>query len=368
MMMRKPLFALLAALTLAFMPAQAHEGHDDDDTPAVNSNGPTRLPDGSVFLPKPAQRQLTVRTALAQAGDLPRSVELAAQVVMDPNAGGRVQSTLAGRVQPGPQGLPTAGQAVRKGQVLAYVQASTTPAEQAAQTAQLLEWRAAQALAEKRLARLQELGDTVPRKELEALESEHASLAARAAALSNGLSAREALTAPVSGVIASSNAVAGQVVDAGELLYEVVDPTRLEIEALTFDPALAGDIAAAHALAGSVALPLQFVGGAHALREQALPLRFKAEHKNTATWVLGQRLTIVVQTRSRVAGLAVPTAALVRSPSNQNMVWVKTAPEQFSPRVVTFEPLDGARVAVTSGLQAGERVVVQAAPLINQIR
>ena len=35
------------------------------------------------------------------------------------------------------------------------------------------------------------------------------------------------LRAPVSGVIASASVVAGQVVDARELLFEVIDPTRL---------------------------------------------------------------------------------------------------------------------------------------------
>jgi len=36
--------------------------------------------------------------------------------------------------------------------------------------------------------------------------------------------------------------------------------------------------------------------------------------------------------------------------------------------VVTVEPLDGASVAITSGLKAGDRVATQAAALINQIR
>ena len=38
------------------------------------------------------------------------------------------------------------------------------------------------------------------------------------------------------------------------------------------------------------------------------------------------------------------------------------------PRTVTVEPLDGANVAVTSGLRAGDRVVVRAATLVNQVR
>ena len=41
------------------------------------------------------------------------------RVIMDPNASGRVQAVHGGRVEPGPKGLPVAGQAVRRGDVLA---------------------------------------------------------------------------------------------------------------------------------------------------------------------------------------------------------------------------------------------------------
>jgi cobalt-zinc-cadmium efflux system membrane fusion protein len=75
-----------------------------------------------------------------------------------------------------------------------------------------------------------------------------------------------------------------------------------------------------------------------------------------------------VQSDLTVKGQTVPSAAVLKNPSNQNIVWVKQSPERFTPRVITFEPLDGASVAVTSGLKAGERVVTQGASLLNQIR
>ena len=360
---------LMLLLALGCAPAWSGDGHDHGDAaPAANANGPGRLPDGSVFLPKAAQRQLAVRTMVAHEAELARSVELAGRVVMDPNAGGKVQATTGGRLEAGPGGLPSVGQVVRKGQVLAYVAASAAPIERAGQAAQLAELRAARALADKRLARLKELSDTVPRKEIEAAESELASLSARAAAVAGGLGAREALVAPVSGVIASANAVAGQVLDARELVYEVVDPTRLNIEAVTFDAALASDVAGASVAVGRERVPLRFVGAARALREQALPLTFQARQQALAALALGQPVRVFVQTRSRVQGFAVPSAALMRSPANQTIVWVKTAPERFEPRVVATEPLDGVSVAVTSGLKTGERVAAQGATLINQVR
>ena len=365
---------LLAALSIALAGATwnalADEGHDHgDEGPAVAAgNGPRRLPDGSVFLPKPAQRQIGVRTLVAEAGQLPRTFVLAGKVVMDPNAGGKVQALVAGRLEAGPRGLPSIGQAVKKGEVLAYVLPSADQIERSNQAAQLAELQAARALAEKRLARLKELADTVPKKETEAAESELASLGARATAVGRGLSNRDALIAPVTGVIASSNAVAGQVVDARELIFEIIDPTRLQVEALAYDSEAATDVAAASLAVGAQRVALRYIGAAGSLREQALPLVFGTQEAALSGLAVGQPVQVFVQTRSTVQGIAVPAAAILKNPANQTIVWVKTAPERFEPRPVSIAPLDGVRVAVTSGLRPDERVATQAATLINQIR
>ncbi|WP_374439017.1 efflux RND transporter periplasmic adaptor subunit [Inhella sp.] len=366
-----PASILALALACAFAPATwAGEGHDHGDAPAaVNANGPQRLPDGSVFLPKPAQRQIGLRTMAVEAAQLPRALELNGHIAMDPNAGGKVQALQAGRLEAGPRGLPSLGQAVRKGEVLAYVLPASDTLERANQTAQLAELRAAQGLAAKRLARLKELADSVPRKEIEAAESELASLAARSAAIAGGLGGREALVAPISGVIASARAVAGQVLDARELVFEVVDPTRLRVEALSFEAALAGDVATAYLPVGSDKLKLRFVGAGRSLREQALPLSFQLEDpKALAHLAIGQPVKVVVQTRSQLSGMAVPAASLVKNPANQTILWVKSAAERFEPRVVTAVPLDGATLAITRGLKAGDRVVTEGATLVNQVR
>jgi len=362
--------AALLALTPPVWAGPGHDGgHDGPGAdPAATGSGPKRLPDGSVFLPKPAQRQMGVRTLVGEAKQVPRATELSGRVVMDPNAGGKVQALVAGRLEAGPRGLPSLGQAVRKGEVLAYVLPATAAIERSNQSAQLAELGASRSLASKRLARLQELADTVPRKEIEALESEVASLGARINAVGAGLSARDALVAPVTGVIASANAVAGQVVDARELLFEVIDPMRLRIEALAYDAALAADLGGAFMSVGGQKVPLIFVGASRSLREQALPLVFRAEGQALSQLAVGQPVAVVLQSRSLVAGVPVPAASLMKNAANQTIVWIKTAPERFEVRVVTAEPLDGATVAVTSGLKVGDRVATQGATLINQIR
>ena len=360
---------LVSAALCAPLAAQAGEGHDHGDAPpAATGNGPKRQPDGSVFLPKPAQRQLGVRTLVAAEGQHPQSFELAGTVVMDPNAGGKVQAALAGRLEAGPKGLPGVGQAVRKGEVLAYVVPTVGAIERSNQVAQQAELRAARDLAARRVARLKELADTVPRKDIEAAESELLSLTQRAGAVGAGLANRDALVAPVSGVIASANAVAGQVVDARELVFEVVDPSRLRVEALAYDTAQAHSVAGASLAVGGQRVPLRFLGAARSLRDQALPMQFAGDSTVLGAFALGQPVRVFVQSSNRTLGVQVPVASLLRNPSNQTIVWVKESPERFVPRVVTFAPLDGVSVAVTSGLKAGDRVTTQGATLINQVR
>lgn len=363
---------VVMAAVIALCPATnswAGEGHNHGGISATPSmNGPQRLPDGSVFLPKSAQRQLVIRTIKAEIADLPKSIELNGKVSMDPNAGGKVQAINAGRVEAGPKGLPNLGSAVRKGDVLAYLVSSLAPIEQSNQFAQLAELKAAKSLAEKRLARLRELSDTVPRKDIEAAESDLQSLTGRVSAVSTGLNHREPLAAPVSGVIASSNAVAGQVIDARELVFEIVDPARLRIEALAFDTSLIASVDKAFVAVNNQQIALQFLGAARSLREQALPMNFKAQGEELSALALGEPIRVVIQTKDKVKGMAVPVSALMKNPANQSIVWVKTAAERFTPRTITFEPLDGTRVAVTSGLESGDLIAAQGATLINQVR
>jgi len=348
-----------------------HDHSHDAPAPAAGGNNPSRQPDGSVFLPKPSQRLLAVRTIVAERQELPQAVSLAGRVVLDPAAGGKVQPTIAGRVEPGPNGLPTLGQSVRRGDVLGFVQPSAAAFERATQTAQAAELRSNLDLARKRLARLEQLQGSVPQREIDALRAEVTSLSERLAAVEGGLFGRESLVAPISGVIATASVVAGQVVDAREVLFEIIDPARLRIEALAYDPALPGTIAGASVhLRDGTSWPVDFAGASRALREGALPMQFVATAGAVPLpeMAIGQPVRVVVRTRTRIAGVPVPAASIVKDPSNQDIVWVHDSAERFVPRPVRHVPLDGATVTVVDGLQPGDRFVVQGASLVNQVR
>ena len=365
----------LAVSSFTASPTRAGEGHDHGEgAAAVSGDAPKRLPDGSVFLPKMSQRQLGVRTMLAQEKSLPKTIELTGRVIADPNAGGRVQPTNAGRVEAGPRGLPQLGQTVRKGEVLAVVRASSSAVERANQVAQGAELRGNLEQARQRVVRLSQLEGTVPAKEIEAAKSEARSLEQRLAAVGAGVSAVETLTAPISGVIAATNVSLGQVVDARELLFEIIDPTRLKIEASAFDAALLGNMAttagaASASPAAGISIPLEFSGAGRTLREGAIPLQFRTvAGAQSATLAVNQPVKVLVQTKELVKGFALPAGAIVKNQSNLDTVWVHTGAEQFEARAVSQVALDGATVSITSGLKAGDRVVTQGAPLVNQVR
>jgi cobalt-zinc-cadmium efflux system membrane fusion protein len=344
--------------------------HLDQPAAGTSASGLARLPDGSVSMPKSAQRRLEIRTVLAPQTEAAVTVELPGRVVMDPNAGGRVQPVHGGRVEPAGNGLPVAGQKVAKGQVLAWVRHHAEPFAEANQQAQLAELRAARSLAEQKLARLEGLEGTVPRKEIDAARIEARSLAERERRVSASIASREALVAPIAGVIAVASAVAGQVVEARDVLFEVVDPARLLVEAVVADVALAERIAGAH-LAGNPDAKLRVAGIGRSLRDGVLPVTFRVEAGKEGqphALAIGQPVTVLAALRERVKGIVLPAQAVVRDGANQPVVWIKSGAERFLPQAVQVRPLDAGRVVVTGGLGADNRVVVQGADLIAQIR
>lgn len=326
-----------------------------------------RLADGSLFVPKAMQRQLGLRTVQAEIRNIPATVEFNGRIIADPNAGGRVQADQSGRIEPTPHGLPTLGQKVRKGQVLAYLRPVASSIERGNQQAQLAELESQLAIAERKAERYQQLEGALPQSAIEAARLELKALKRRRAAVGASINASEPLVAPASGVISAANALVGQVVEAKEILFEVVDPARLAIEALAYDPALAAAIVSASAAVAGGSLELQFVGSGRQLREQALPLLFRVKSANVAMAV-GQPLKVIARTSRASKGASVPQAALIKTGAGEAAVWIHADAEHFVLRKVGQHPADAATVALTSGVAQGERVVTEGAGLLSQVR
>ncbi|MGJ7498577.1 efflux RND transporter periplasmic adaptor subunit [Variovorax sp. RT4R15] len=366
--------ALAVSMPLTALAAPGAHGpngeHLDAPGNVTNTSGPARLPDGSAQVPMLAQRRLGVRTVVAIESDASATVELSGRVIVDPNAGGRVQPSHGGRIEPGPRGLPVAGQSVRQGEVLARVKHHAEPYALASQQSQLAELRSNRELAAQRVQRLQSLEGTVPRKDIEAARAELKSLSVREKSIGASLNARESLVAPVSGVIARADAVSGQIVEARDVLFEVVDPSRVLVEATTADPALPARVGGA-TLQGTPGVHLELIGAARSLRDGVLPLTFRAQPEKAGAAMplaVGQPVTVVASLKERVKGYVLPAQAVVRNSANEPIVWIKSGAERYIAQPVQYRALDAGTVLVTQGLGAENRVVVQGASLIAQIR
>lgn len=339
-----------------------------NNVPAAAQASPVRLPDGSLFAPKPVQRLLGIRTVLGEPRDIAKTVELNGHISADPNFSGRVQSSQSGRIAAPAGGFPTLGMKVSKGHILAYIEPAASNIEKGNQQAQLAELSSNLGLAERRAERLEQLAGSLPQKEIDAARAEAVSLKARKAAVAASLFQREALRAPVSGVISRADVVAGQVVEAREILFEVMDPSRLRVEAVAYDTALAGQVAGASGMtAGNQPLALAFIGLSHQLREQALPMQFAVKPPFPPLSV-GQPMKVLVQIKQAIRGIPVPQGSVMKNSSGETIVWVHASAERFVPQRVKVQPLDANTVAVVEGLHDGDRVVTQGAALLSQVR
>jgi hypothetical protein len=386
-MMRKiDLHMLAAALSFSMVTGAALAHGDEDHSQDAKKKAPVavspvgtmgaagvtaalqRLADGSLFVPKPVQRQLGLRTQPVRIAELAATVELNGQIIPDPETSGRVQAMFAGSVIPGPKGMPTAGRKVVKGEVLAYLRPISGAIERGNQKASLAELEAQLAIAEGKMKRFEQLEGAVPQKEIEAARIEHTALQQRRAYVRASIDSAEQLVAPASGIVsASHHLLAGQVVDAKEVLFEIVDPARLAVEALAYDVGIAKTLVSASALADQTALDLKFVGGGQQLREQALPLLFRITNPNAAVAV-GQPVKVIVRIDKGVKGATVPRAALTKVGAGETAVWVHTEAERFVARRIRHQSLDAANVAILDGLHDGDRVVTIGAGLLSQVR
>lgn len=365
------LLAVAAVVGATF--SSAHEGEDHGDAKPAGTQAPVRdlaqrLPDGAVFVPKPTQRILSIRTVLTEPGVFRRIVELPGRIIPDPNASGFVQASAGGRLSPPPSGFPRLGTRVRKGDVLAYVTAPLQAIDVSTMRQQAGDLDQQISIVERRLARYEQLAQTGAgtRTQLDEARLELQGLKQRRTALDRTQQEPEALVASVDGVIAEANAVAGQIAQPSDKIFQIVDPARLWVEALSFD-ALAATRQATARSSGGRNLPLRYQGSGFADRNQAIPVHFAIDGE-TSGLRAGQFVTVLAETEDERSGLALPRNSIVRGANGQDLVYEHTSAERFEPREVRVEPLDGERVLVSAGAAPGRRLVTQGAELLDQVR
>lgn len=358
--------AIAAVLLLAGAPQSEAAGPAAPTAQAAERDVAQRFADGSIFVPKTTQRILAIRTIFTEQAAHAGTVELPARIIPDPTTSGYVQASVSGRLLPPPGGFPKLGARVSAGDVLALVQPSVGAADLTSQQQQARELDQEIMLVERKLQRFARLQSVVARAEIEDATLELQGLKARRANLEQAPLAAEKLIAPVSGVIAAAQAVAGQIAEPNTIIFQIIDPSRYWVEALSFDAHSVTGTARGKFMDGRTA-PLSYRGSGLADRNQAIPIHFSVEEHPQGIRA-GQLLTVLSSTMEERTGIAIPRTSIVRGSNGQSLVYEHTNAERFVPREVRTEALDGDRVLVVSGIEPGKRIVTQGAELLNQIR
>jgi RND family efflux transporter MFP subunit len=336
--------------------------------PAVDA--PRRLPDGHAFVPKPTQRLLEVRTEELAPQSAQGAVSLIGRIIADPNRTSLVQSINGGRVMAPDQGLPQIGKTVTKGDLLARIEPTLPQADRTTILEKLGEVEQLIAVAEARLDRIRTLVDkqVTPRSQLIDAEAELEGLRRRRQVLRETRIEPEELRAPTSGVIASARVVPGQVVQAQDVLFHIVDPGSMWVEALVYgelDPASLGQATAT--APGRPPLSLRVQGFSRALQQHASIVQFAVENP-PANLSIGLPVTVLARIGEPMTGLIVPKDSIVRSGNGEAIVWIHEQAELFEPRPVRVTPFDATHALLMAGASQGDRVVIRAADLVNQVR
>lgn len=325
------------------------------------------------FATQPVQR------AVLEAG-------LTLQGTVKPASGREVAvvSPGAGRIAIGYGRLPKLGDTVRAGEVLAAL----TPAvegenDRASLSQAVAEAEASLRQARRELARAERLvaEQAAPKKREEeartavaiaeaSLKAARQRLAAKTATLSGTSGVSEEsyrLKAPIAGTVVSATLVPGAFVEAGAPLYQIVDLSRVWVEARVPEVELnrvAGATRAEVTVPGAETVTvggkhggLVTVGGVLDPATRTAPAIFAVPNPD-GRFRIGMSAEVRALTGATPPAPVIPRSAVVDD-NGRSIAYVQTGGESFERRVLTLGVKQGDRVQVTSGLRLGERVVTQ---------
>jgi Cu(I)/Ag(I) efflux system membrane fusion protein len=177
------------------------------------------------------------------------------------------------------------------------------------------------------------------------------------------------VTAPADGFVLSRSVSVGEKVDVGAELYRIADLRRVWIlldvpaaDAARLEPGMEADVRIAGRGAPIAARVSRAILPQFDPATQSSKVRLEADNPGFA---LRPDMFVDVDVRiARPSGIVVPAGAVVMS-GLRSTVFVETVPGVFEPREVETGARSGDRVAIASGLAAGERIAVTATFLLD---
>lgn len=322
--------------------------------------------------PAPPATLITVTQVSARALEVTESTLGALEAVIDP----KIAAEVAGRVI---RIQARSGQAVKKGQVLAELDATDAAGQHRAEQAEIARLESLLAQQERVVLRQNELvaknfisrnagDDAIAQRD--ALNSQLAAARARATVSAHGLS-RTRITSPVDGVIETQIATIGDYLKVGDPLVRLVSNSRLRAN-LPFPEGAAGRLKRGLAVRLSSPLAPGKVVEGHiedirpALLESSRSLEVIARFDNPAgagELKSGGSVNAQVVLEQKDSALMVPEQSVVLRPAGK-VVYV-ISDDTARQRVVETGAKQGGMVELLKGVQAGDSVALDGAGFLS---
>jgi hypothetical protein len=170
------------------------------------------------------------------------------------------------------------------------------------------------------------------------------------------------LRAPLTGVLTGVFVVNGQLVEAGQKLMTLLDPSVVWVHADVYEADIASMQGSTRAVITSQSMPDLALAGrrvALGVTQGEVPGAIEAwfEVPNPGGRLrIGALVDVGIEQGGVESALVIPRSAVFEK-DGRKLVFVHTAPERFTAREVTLRSSLGARVAVTGDLAPGDRVV-----------
>lgn len=317
---------------------------------------------GVSFLKEQQWKTAGFRTEFARRGTVLESFEASGQIIPAAGRIAQVSAPIAGLIDAGSvAGSPSPGQAVRRGQVIALVTPSLGESGSAYAEARA---RLREAQDEYDRAKRLLAAEAVPQRRVHEAEIRLQSARESLAGLGGG-SGRVAVRAPISGVVTARSITPGSRVDAGALLFTIVDPTVVWLRANVpaSQASFIGQFSiGAFELEGSArtyrAQRMVSAGSVIDSLSRTVPVIYEVANRDGSIRV-GSNARARVGTGRQVVGVIIPRSAILDE-NGRPIAYVQPGGELFEKRDLTLGGTEGDNVIVLSGISEGERVVTGA--------
>ena len=363
--------------------AWSHEGEDHSgESLAPAGDASLGVP---IHVPKPTQFLLGIETARVTEVSVPRRLKALGQVTIPTHQQSDVHSPFQGLLLGTDNfAVPIQGDYVEKGDTLALVEqvisASDTLSvitEIAKTESELNQSREEARLARIELERVKKLGESVSgRRKAEAeagaviAEQKVQGLARTLEEMRQAVSVSRdnprvvVIKAPISGVIAASHVTPGEFIEPQKLLFEIIDSSKVWVEAKVYEMDLPLVEDAKRAEIVCPVYPDQDLSGKLAFIDQrsdpgSRTVKTVFDVVNVVGCLReGMFVNVYIETETEETGPMFPRTGVVNI-GGQSIVYVKVGPETFEARAVEVKGIWGEDVMVASGLSPDEIVVVQ---------